>query len=56
MTRILARYHICHVTYELKLSSRNLQMAKSMKKPNSESGSVVLVDQLKVARLEESLM
>ena len=56
MTRILARYQICHVTYKLIIYSINLQLAKSMRKPNSDSGFVILVGQPKVARLEESLM
>ena len=50
MTRILASYQFCHVTYELKISSINLELAESIRKPNSESGSVILVGQLKVAR------
>ena len=41
-TRILAGYRVCHVTYQLKISSMNLMLVdKSHKLNESESGSLI---------------
>ena len=46
MTRILASYQLCHVTYELKISSINLGLAESIRKPNSESSCTLPVAEI----------